>query len=29
MLDMTDLKPRLPYHMAFEIVVAYTQMFFT
>jgi hypothetical protein len=24
MLDTTDLKPRLPYHVAFQIVVAYT-----
>jgi hypothetical protein len=24
MLDMTDLKPHLPYHVAFQIVVVYT-----
>jgi hypothetical protein len=29
MLDTTDLKPRLPYHMAFQIVVAYTTKIFT
>jgi hypothetical protein len=29
MLDTTDLKPRLPYHMAFQIVVAYTTKNFT
>jgi hypothetical protein len=29
MLDMTDLKPRLPYHVAFHIVVAYTTKNFT
>jgi hypothetical protein len=28
MLDMTDLKPHLPYHMAFQIVVAYTMKMF-
>jgi hypothetical protein len=28
MLDMTDLKPRLPYHIAFQIVVAYTMKTF-
>jgi hypothetical protein len=25
----TDLKPRLPYHVAFQIVVAYTMKYFT
>jgi hypothetical protein len=29
MLDTTDLKPRLPYHMSFQIVVAYTTKIFT
>jgi hypothetical protein len=29
MLDMTDIKPRLPYHIAFQIVVAYTMKSFT
>jgi hypothetical protein len=29
MLDTTDLKPRLPYHVAFQIVVAYPTIFFT
>jgi hypothetical protein len=29
MLDTTDLKPRLPYHVAFQIVVAYTMKNFT
>jgi hypothetical protein len=29
MLDTTDLKPRLPYHVAFQIVVAYTTKNFT
>ena len=29
MLDTTDLKPRLPYHIAFQIVVAYPTKFFT
>jgi hypothetical protein len=29
MLDTTDLKPRLPYHVAFQIVVAYATNFFT
>jgi hypothetical protein len=29
MLDTTDLKPRLPYHVAFQIVVAYTMKTFT
>jgi hypothetical protein len=29
MLDMIDLKPRLPYHVAFQIVVAYTTKKFT
>jgi hypothetical protein len=29
MLDMTNLKPRLPYHVAFQIVVAYTTKIFT
>jgi hypothetical protein len=29
MLDMTNLKPRLPYHFAFQIVVAYTIKSFT
>jgi hypothetical protein len=29
MLDTTDLKPRLPYHVAFQIVVAYTTKTFT
>jgi hypothetical protein len=29
MLDTTDLKPRLPYHVAFLIVVAYTMKTFT
>jgi hypothetical protein len=28
MLDTTDLKPRLPYHVTFQIVVAYTTKFF-
>ena len=29
-LDMTDLKPRLPYHVAFQIVVAHpTKNFYT
>ena len=28
-LDTTDLKPRLPYHVAFHIVVAYPTKFFT
>jgi hypothetical protein len=29
MLDTTDLKPCLPYHVAFQIVVAYTTKMFT
>jgi hypothetical protein len=29
MLDATDLKPRLPYHVAFQIVVAYPTKIFT
>ena len=29
MLDMTDLKPRLPYHVTFQIVVAHPTKFFT
>jgi hypothetical protein len=29
MLDMTDLKPCLPYHIAFQIVVVYTMKNFT
>ena len=29
MLDTTDLKPRLPYHIAFQIVVAYPTKTFT
>jgi hypothetical protein len=29
MLDMTNLKPHLPYHMVFQIVVAYTMKNFT
>jgi hypothetical protein len=29
MLDTTDLKPHLPYHVAFQIVVAYTMKTFT
>jgi hypothetical protein len=29
MLDMIDLKPHLPYHMVFQIVVAYTTKTFT
>jgi hypothetical protein len=29
MLDMTDLKPRLSYHVVFQIVVAYTTKIFT
>jgi hypothetical protein len=29
MLDTTDLKPRLPYHVVFQIVVAYTMKNFT
>jgi hypothetical protein len=29
MLDTTDLKPRLPYHVAFQIVVAYPTKIFT
>ena len=29
MLDTTDLKPRLPHHVAFQIVVAYPTKFFT
>jgi hypothetical protein len=29
MLDATDLKPRLPYHVAFHIVVAYPTKTFT
>jgi hypothetical protein len=29
MLDTTDLKPRLPYHVVFQIVVAYTMKTFT
>jgi hypothetical protein len=28
MLDTTNLKPRLPYHIAFQIVVAYTMKAF-
>jgi len=28
-LDPTDLKPHLPYHVAFQIVVAYTMKYFT
>jgi hypothetical protein len=28
-LDPTDLKPRLPYHVVFQIVVAYTTKYFT
>jgi hypothetical protein len=29
MLDTTDLKPRLPYHVVFQMVVAYPTKFFT
>jgi hypothetical protein len=29
MLDMTDLKPRLPYHVVFQIVVAHPMKYFT
>jgi hypothetical protein len=29
MFDMTNLKPRLPYHIAFQIVVSYTTKTFT
>jgi hypothetical protein len=29
MLDTTDLKPHLPYHIAFQIVVAYPMKMFT
>jgi hypothetical protein len=29
MLDTTDLKPRLPYHIAFHIVVAHPTKIFT
>jgi hypothetical protein len=29
MLDTTDLKPRLPYHVAFQIVVSYAMTNFT
>jgi hypothetical protein len=29
MLDTTDLKPRLPYHVAFQIVVAHPTKTFT
>ena len=29
MLDTTDLKPRLPYHVEFQIVVAYSMKTFT
>jgi hypothetical protein len=29
MLDTTNLKPCLPYHVAFQIVVAYTMKTFT
>jgi hypothetical protein len=29
MLDTTDLKPHLPYHVEFQIVVAYTTKTFT
>jgi hypothetical protein len=29
MLDTTDLKPHLPYHVAFQIVVAYPMKTFT
>jgi hypothetical protein len=29
MLDTTDLKPRLPYHIAFQTVVAYPMKTFT
>jgi hypothetical protein len=29
MLDTTDLKPRLPYHVAFQIVVSYPTKTFT
>ena len=29
MLDTTNLKPRLPYHVAFQIVVAYPMKTFT
>jgi hypothetical protein len=29
MLDTTDLKPRLPYHISFQIVVSYTTKMFT
>jgi hypothetical protein len=29
MLDTTDLKPHLPYHVVFQIVVAYTTKYFT
>jgi hypothetical protein len=29
MLDTTDLKPRLPYHVAFQIVVSYPTKNFT
>jgi hypothetical protein len=29
MLDMTELNPRLPYHVVFQIVVSYTKKSFT
>jgi hypothetical protein len=29
MLDTTELKPYLPYHVSFQIVVAYTMKYFT
>jgi hypothetical protein len=29
MLDTTNMKPRLPYHIAFQIVVAYPAKYFT
>jgi hypothetical protein len=29
MLDTTELKPCLPYHVAFQIVVAYPKIFFS
>jgi hypothetical protein len=29
MFDTTDLKPHLPYHVAFQIVVSYTTKTFT
>jgi hypothetical protein len=29
MIDMTDLKPHLPYHVVFQIVVAHPTKYFT